>query len=1157
MNRRNFLKAGIAVGIGLTLPKGVYAKLPPPPRTETPPYLLERKVTGEDRAAAAARAKEMGFGPGQVDRNLVPDIPGMPHYFGPYPNYANSPMPTAPVASVALVSGGSGYTTPTVSITDIYNTQTVLATAHVVVTGGVVTDIVLDTAGAGYTAPIVTITDSIGSNGVGAAATAALDTTQLTGGIRKFVDGLAGLTAAAASSTLHSFIPLAVPDQGAYPGNPVDPFDHTNPACDYYEIGLVQYRHKFHTDLDPTLVRGYVQISTTAVPGDHVELFNEMPNGTQVTTGYFGVTSPQYLGPAILSAKDRPVRILFRNLLPTGQGGDLFIPVDETLMGAGKGPTGANYTDNRATLHNHGALSPWISDGTPHQWTVPAGENTPYKIGDSAVNVPDMPNPGDGSLTFYYTNQQSARLMFYHDHAFGITRLNVYVGEAAPYLITDDFEADLIAGTNATGVNTGLFQLPQDAYGYGIPLVLQDKTFVDAKTIAAQDPNWLDEGARRGWGSNPGTGVTGDLWVPNVYMPAQNPWDPSGASAFGRWQYGPWFWPPTAGIDFGPTDNPYYSPSDNPWEPPMIPTMPNPSMGMEAFNDTTLVNGVVYPYLEVEPRTYRFRILNAANDRFFNLHFYEADPNQVMSWAGQTEMQMVPAGPTPGFPATWPVDGRPSGVPDPASMGPSWIQIGTEGGFLPTPVVVPPQPVNWNMNQTAFNFGNVTDHSLLVGCAERADVLVDFSQHAGKTLILFNDAPAAFPAIDSRYDYFTGSPDQTDTGGAPTTQPGYGPNTRTVMQIRVGQVGGVAQGLDNIKVTAGGSDYGFAPEVVFTGGGASSDAIAQAYTSIDHITVLTAGSNYTAIPDVVVTGDGINAAATAVLSGGRVTGIIVTNIGSGYTTAPTVTITPAAGDVTGAGATAVALMMVTAIALTDPGVGYTSLPTVSLVGGGGYGAAAVAGFALGTAFDMAGLEAVFAHAPGKPGLFEASQDPILLPQAAYNTALGTTLTEAQSQYIQLYDFTKNFFNGPLTGLNLTAGGTGYTSAPTVTIGAGGTTDATATAAITGAFVNAITLLTKGAGYTSNPTVTITAASGDTGVGATATAATSRVVKSVTINNGGTAYTSAPNVRFNGGGGSGATATATVSGGRITAITVTNGGSYTGTPTISFQGGGGR
>ena len=57
-----------------------------------------------------------------------------------------------------------------------------------------------------------------------------------------------------------------------------------------------------------------------------------------------------------------------------------------------------------------------------------------------------MPDPGNGSQTMYYTNQQSNRLMFYHDHALGITRLNVYAGMAAGYLVTDPAEDALIAG---------------------------------------------------------------------------------------------------------------------------------------------------------------------------------------------------------------------------------------------------------------------------------------------------------------------------------------------------------------------------------------------------------------------------------------------------------------------------------------------------------------------------------------------------------------------------------------------------------------------------------------------------------------------------------------------------------------------------------------
>ena len=228
-----------------------------------------------------------------------------------------------------------------------------------------------------------------------------------------------------------------------------------------------------------------------------------------------------------------------------------------------------------------------------------------------------------------------------------------------------------------------------------------------------------------------------------------------------------------------------------------MPGTPNPSIAGEAFNDTSVVNGTAYPYLEVDPKAYRFRILNAGNDRMLNLQLYVAADKTTPTTAGSvgtvlcdgaaavtvdncTEVKMVPVGGFPNQLADWP-----SGVPDPATKGPDWIQIGTEGGFLPAPVVIPSQPIGWNLNPTTFNYGNVNQHSLLLGSAERADVVVDFSAYAGKTLILYNDAPAAFPAGVPSYDYFTGVPDQTETGGAPTTQPGYGPNTRTVMQIRV------------------------------------------------------------------------------------------------------------------------------------------------------------------------------------------------------------------------------------------------------------------------------------------------------------------------------------------------------------------------------------
>ena len=61
-------------------------------------------------------------------------------------------------------------------------------------------------------------------------------------------------------------------------------------------------------------------------------------------------------------------------------------------------------------------------------------------------------------------------------------------------------------------------------------------------------------------------------------------------------------------------------------QPPEMPGTPNVSWGAEAFLDTMMVNGTVYPTLTVEPQTYRFRILNAAHDRFLNLQLYKASP---------------------------------------------------------------------------------------------------------------------------------------------------------------------------------------------------------------------------------------------------------------------------------------------------------------------------------------------------------------------------------------------------------------------------------------------------------------------------------------------------------------------------------------------------
>ena len=576
----------------------------------------------------------------------------------------------------------------------------------------------------------------------------------------------------------------------------------TYPGSDYYEIELVEYsKWQFHSELPATAkLRGYRQ---TNVAGP-------LPN-------------PSYLGPLILATRGRPTRIKFTNNLPTtANGGNLVIPTDTSIMGAGAGYDPASgqssvYPQNRGTLHLHGGFSPWVSDGTPHQWVTPTGEPGPLKTGVSTQNVPDMDLPPGNSMTFYWPNQQSGRLMFYHDHAYGITRLNVYAGEAAGYLLRDVVQDDALAALGVPGT-IGSSSAATDL-AHLIPLVIQDKTFVWGTAPAkcggttpgtgtfATDPTWCDPKFRSSWGQS-----AGSLWFPHIYMPSQNPWDETGANAMGRWDYAPWFYPPYAGLlDHDQIPNPYFNSTTAPWEPPSIPAAPNPSLVPEAFMDTPIVNGKAYPTLTVDAAKYRFRILAAANDRMFNLSLFVAADKRFPTTSGTTgavlcrgegtpanctEVKMVPFnatqnGATP-FPAAWytaslpfPFDNRDGGVPDPTTRGPAMIQIGNEGGLLPAPVVIPNQPINYQRDRRSVVLDNIKEHGLLLGPAERADVIIDFSKFAGSTLILYNDAPAALPGGDPRFDYYTGDPDETSSGGAPPTLPGQGPNTRTIMQIVV------------------------------------------------------------------------------------------------------------------------------------------------------------------------------------------------------------------------------------------------------------------------------------------------------------------------------------------------------------------------------------
>ena len=142
--------------------------------------------------------------------------------------------------------------------------------------------------------------------------------------------------------------------------------------------------------------------------------------------------------------------------------------------------------------------------------------------------------------------------------------------------------------------------------------------------------------------------------------------------------------------------------------------------------------------------------------------------------------------------------------------------------------------------------------------------------------------------------------------------------------------------------------------------------------------------------------------------------------------------------------------------------------------------------------------------------------------------------------------------GTVTGVTVTAGGSGYTSAPTVTFTGGGGTGAAGTAVLTADAVTSVTITNAGTGYTSAPTVAFT---GGAGTGAAGTSAVSAQVKGVTavsVTNQGNGYTSVPAVTFTGGGGTGAAATAVLTGGKVTTVNVTAAGSgYTSAPTVTI------
>ena len=121
----------------------------------------------------------------------------------------------------------------------------------------------------------------------------------------------------------------------------------TYPGSDYYVIALKRYTQKTARTCRRRSCDGYVQLNN-----GHGRQRQQHRSRRRA--------SPTTSGPMIIAQRNRPVRVKFINKLPTGSGGNLFLPVDTDHRGRGHRPATAaapNYTQNRATLHLHGGFT--------------------------------------------------------------------------------------------------------------------------------------------------------------------------------------------------------------------------------------------------------------------------------------------------------------------------------------------------------------------------------------------------------------------------------------------------------------------------------------------------------------------------------------------------------------------------------------------------------------------------------------------------------------------------------------------------------------------------------------------------------------------------------------------------------------------------------
>lgn len=430
-------------------------------------------------------------------------------------------------------------------------------------------------------------------------------------------------------------------------------------TADHYELAMRQFEQ---------------QVLPSGYPATTVWGFGPSDDPRTVAQGgrYF------YPSFTIEARYNTPVAVTWINGLMDSEGRYLphLLPVDQTVHWANPpGPRderGMSQEPYRGPVpvvtHLHGGHNDEEDDGFPEAWFLPAANNIPAEIQFRTGTFYDyfVQKYGltwsAGSATFVYENDQRATTLWYHDHTLGMTRVNIYAGLAGFYILRGGPD-DVVLDTRSEGQSSPAV-LPGPAPG---PEVNPDGSFREL-AIMIQDRSFNEDGS--------------------LFYPDNRAFFEGLA-------------PSELQIPFSPSPGCDGQPSDV-----------APIIQPEFFGNCIVVNGQTWPYLEVEQRRYRFRLLNACNSRTLLLDFNDITGAEV------------------------------------------W-QIGADGGFLAAPL----------------DMGSVNGGQLLMGLAERADVIMDFTNTPAGNYVLKNLGP-----------------DEAFQGGIPGVDfdPADPETTGQVMQFRVG-----------------------------------------------------------------------------------------------------------------------------------------------------------------------------------------------------------------------------------------------------------------------------------------------------------------------------------------------------------------------------------